>query len=408
VFQPCLCDVDAELPPFARTQREYRPIASYPSRAERPRLNLVLPTINPQQAFGGIATALKLFSDWTACLGPDYDRRIIVTDAEIEAEAYSSLPGFTPTPFTQSLDQSQSCIVDAKERAGGRLDLRAREVFVATAWWTVDTVRALERDRARTFGERRPFVYLIQDDEPNFDGWGSRCVLAESTYRHRDETIAVLNSEELYATMLEKHDFAHAFCLPYELNQLIASRLAPQPRERTILIYGRPTVARNAFEVVCSALKSWQQRDPIRASRWRIVFLGESFEEPLAYPVQNASVEGKVSLEAYADHLNRAAVGVSLMVSPHPSYPPLEMAEAGVLTIANSRPGKDLRSRCPEIVSIDDLTPSTLAAAIEQAVATMEPRIGMIVERRVLLKPPPTGPRADPHVIASVLRDALA
>ena len=58
-------------------------------------------------------------------------------------------------------------------------------------------------------------------------------------------------------------------------------------------------------------------------------------------------IGGKASLDEYADHLNRAAVGVSLMVSPHPSYPPLEMAEAGVLAITNNYGSKDLSRRLP-------------------------------------------------------------
>jgi hypothetical protein len=408
VFQPCLGNVDAELPPFARTLREYHPIPSYPSRNDRPRINLIVPTVNPQQTFGGVATALKLFSEWADCLGNEYDRRIVVTDAEIEPEAYANLSDFSPAPFTQSLDDLGRCVVDAKERAEGRLDLRAREVFVATAWWTVDIVRGLERDRARYFGGARPFVYLIQDDESYFDGWGSRSALAESTYRHADETIAIINSEELFARMAAKHCFRDAFCLPYAINAHISALLVPLPRERTILVYGRPVVARNAFELICEALKQWQQRDPIRASRWRIVFLGEAFEAPLAYPIQNATVEGKVSLDAYADHLNRASVGVSLMVSPHPSYPPLEMAEAGLLTITNAYAGKDLRDRFPEIMSIQDLHPQALIQAIEQAVTAMEPQIGTIVARRQGRVPALPGLLAETQTIAGLLRAALA
>lgn len=407
IFQPCLANVDAELPPYARKTKEARPIASYPSRNPRPRLNLVVPTVNPQQTFGGVATALKLFSEWADRLGAEVDRRIIATDAEIEPEAYASLPNYAPTPFSASLDEVAWALVDAKERADGRLDLRAREIFVATAWWTVDIIRELECDRCRYHGATRPFVYVIQDDEPNFDGWSSRYALAQSTYGHRDETIAVVNSEELYASMTAKYRFAHSFCLPYEINGRISELLSPEPRERTILVYGRPVVGRNAFELICEALKRWQQRDPIRASRWRIVFLGESFELPLVYPIQNAEVQGKVSLDAYARHLNRAAVGISLMISPHPSYPPLEMAEAGLLTITNGYPGKDLRQRFADIVSIEDLHPDALANAIEQAVAKMEPVIGRTTPRRRAAQPPLPGPAADPEAIANLLRLAL-
>ena len=89
VFQPCLANVDAGLRPQDRGVVEIRPLLAYPSRNARPRLNLLIPTVNPLQIFGGVATAMKLFSDLADALGPDYDRRIVATDADIEPEAGS-------------------------------------------------------------------------------------------------------------------------------------------------------------------------------------------------------------------------------------------------------------------------------------------------------------------------------
>ena len=407
VFQPCLTPVDAEIAPFARTIPEPRPIATFPSRNPRPRLTLIVPSVNPQQTFGGIATALKLLSEWGDALGPDYDRRIVVTDADIESDGYAALPDFTPVPFIASADEGQRLLVDARERAGGRLDVRARELVIATAWWTAENARQIERERARYHGGSRPFVYLIQDDEPYFYGWGAKWARAAATYGG-DDTIAVINSEELYAAMTAKHRFRAAFCLPYAINATIAARLTPRPRERLILVYGRPAVARNGFELVCDALVRWQQRDPIRASRWQVMFLGEPFETSYSYPVQTMSVEGKVSLDAYADFLNRASVGVSLMISPHPSYPPLEMAEAGLWTITNAYPGKDLRMRFPDIVSLDSVAPEVVADAIETAVAATETQIGTITPRVPNRPLPLPGPVANPAVIAGLLRGAPA
>ncbi len=405
VYQPCLASVDIELPPFARLVKETRPIPVYPSRSARPRLNLIVPTINPKQTFGGVATALDLFRKIADSLGEDFDRRIIVTDAEIESAAYANFPGFVPAPFAASVDELQHAIVDASEREGGRLDLRDSDLFIATAWWTAEFSLAFESERRRFFGGRRPFVYVIQDDEPNFYGWSSKFVMAEATYRHPEDTIAVINSEELFDVMTAKHSFRAAFCLPYQTNEKVASMLRPTPKERIILVYGRPAVMRNAFELICASLCRWQQRDPIRASRWRIVFLGEEFEAALVYPVQNAVIGGKATLEGYADHLNRSSVGISLMVSPHPSYPPLEMAEAGLLTIANDFAGKRLGNRCGDIMSLDRLDISSLADAIESAVEKMEPLIGK-PSARGTLHSPQTGryPPGDPQEIAKLVR----
>lgn len=376
VFQPCLGNVDNGLRPQDRGIVEIKPLLSYPSRNARPRLNLLTPTVNPQQIFGGVATAIKLFTEIADALGEDYDRRIIATDADIEPEAYAKFPDYEAVPHAASLDLGSRLLVDAYERDGSRLDVRANDVFIATAWWTALFALDLERDRARLFGGELPFVYLIQDDEPYFQGRSSRSALAEATYRHGARTIAIINSEELFSVMQAKYAFGEAYCVPYQMNAAISAALRPTPRERLILIYGRPNVNRNAFELVCDGLFRWQERDPIRASRWRVVFLGEEFPDTLVYPVQNATVGGKASLEDYAGYLSRASVGVSLMLSPHPSYPPLEMAEAGLLTITNAFEGKNLESRFDNIVSLDLLEPASLADAIEAAVAQMEPCIG--------------------------------
>lgn len=390
VFQPTLARVDGSLRPKALGIVDTRPILSYPSRNERPRVNLIVPTINPRQSFGGIASALKFFEALADALGEGYDRRIVVTDAVIEPEGYALYPDYVSAPNEPGLDEDRRIVVDAFDRMkkGGRIDLRAGDIFVATAWWTAGFAVDLEKEQRLFFGGERPFVYLIQDDEPYFYGRSSKSALAEATYRHGERTLAVINSQELYDVFRSTYRFRESFCLPYAINEKISARLEPVPRERRILVYGRPSVPRNNFELICDGLFQWQQRDPIRASRWEIVFLGEDFDPAWHDPVQNATVGGKVTLDEYADHLNRAAIGVSLMMSPHPSYPPLEMAEAGLLTITNRFENKDLRRRFPEIVSLERLDADALADALEDAIDRMEPRIGEIVPRRASVETP--------------------
>lgn len=58
-------------------------------------------------------------------------------------------------------------------------------------------------------------------------------------------------------------------------------------------------------------------------------------------------------LETYA--------GISLMSSPHPSYPPLEMSEFGVKVITNSYANKDLSKFDDNIVSVDNVNPVNIA-----------------------------------------------
>lgn len=60
------------------------------------------------------------------------------------------------------------------------------------------------------------------------------------------------------------------------------------------------------------------------------------------------------------------------MVSPHPSYPPLEMANFGCITISNKYLNKDLRKRSNNILNLELFSASSVADAIEEAVSRYE------------------------------------
>lgn len=74
---------------------------------------------------------------------------------------------------------------------------------------------------------------------------------------------------------------------------------------------------------------------------------------------------GKLSIEEYAKVLRESYAGVSLMVSPHPSYPPLEMAVFDVKVITNSFRNKDISGFSENIVSIDNATPVKIAKQLK-------------------------------------------
>ncbi len=105
VFQPCLARADWSVRPQDLAIIETRPLLAYPSRNQRPRLTLLTPTVNPGQIFGGVATALKLFSELADELGDGFDRRIVTTEADIAPDGYASFPDYRAQPFFQSRDE---------------------------------------------------------------------------------------------------------------------------------------------------------------------------------------------------------------------------------------------------------------------------------------------------------------
>ena len=126
-------------------------------------------------------------------------------------------------------------------------------------------------------------------------------------------------------------------------------------RKKRILIYGRPMVSRNAFELIRAALDRWSEVYS-RADEWEILSLGSNFNN---IKLSNNIIisNGKVTLEKYAEYMKTTYAGISLMVSPHPSYPPLEMSTFGIKTITNSFYNKNISDFNKNIVNVDECTP---------------------------------------------------
>ncbi len=382
-------------------------IADIPTRRDanlRPRLNLVIPTLAPEQTFGGITTALKVFSQIAEALGPGCDRRILCRNHAVDLRAMAELPGYVLVQ-AGAPDAFPKVVVDLADPDGGELGLRRNDVFLATAWWTATNAYRWQAVQGAYFGAERPVIYLIQDHEPDFYGWSSQHALARETYEHGEKTIALINSEELAEVMTRRYHLPDAQVVRFFINPAIARNLIPCRRERIIVVYGRPSTARNAFPTLCAALQLWQQANPTAARIWRIISVGEAYAPEQAGVIENLEIAGKLPLGAYAELLSRASIGVALMLSPHPSYPPLEMAQAGLLTITNGAEGKDLSRRATGIVSLDHATPQRLAAALERAVAEAETAwIGRVRDRTRIVDLPCGIPEFNAgHIAARVM-----
>jgi hypothetical protein len=155
---------------------ETRAIIYYPSMNKRPRLNLLVPTINPSQSFGGISTALKIFRDLEPFYESIADFRIVVTEAPTRPEASTQFNKYKFTALSVHDTDQHHEIVDALERSDEPLALRPSDIFIATAWWTAHLAFEALDAQKRILRKAHKLVYLIQDFEPNFYGWSTKWV----------------------------------------------------------------------------------------------------------------------------------------------------------------------------------------------------------------------------------------
>jgi lipopolysaccharide biosynthesis protein len=393
---------------FFQGESRIYPVSVAPSGQARRRFNLLIPSPRPESIYGGLATALKIApSLWR--LIEDCDLRIIVVSGKLDRLGLAELSariGATVTLVGPDDDTGGVTAVALRRRRFLPLGLRRGDLFFATAWWTADLGFRLLDEQRRIFGAGAPLVYLIQDFEPGFHALSDQYALADATYRRPDDTVALINSEELAAFMHRRARFGAAWCLPYQLHPQIGARLQPTVKEKLILVYGRPRVARNAFPMIVEGVRRWQGRAPHENCAWRIAFAGQEFDPGLIAELENAACLGKLPLDDYADLLNRSAIGVALMISPHPSYPPLEMASAGVVTITNNHESKDMTARSDTIISLDPITPDTIADALDAARARV--RLDRPTAPTTVRPLPSPYPALDPAAVVSHLLSRIA
>ncbi len=333
---------------------------------DRKRINLLVPSINPEHVFGGISTAIKFYMQLADALG--YDQRMILVDALPSDEGLKQYPDFKLVSANTDSNAKKQIVSYALRDLSG-IPVSSTDYFMFTGWWTAHcTQEAYELFEKECGIRANPYIYFIQDYEPGFYAWSTKYMLADATYKIDNEMIAIFNSL-LLKEYFDKNGycFEHVYAFEPVLNANLKEELLKLPecinKNKQILIYGRPSTDRNAFSLVIAGLNKWA-RDYSGSIEWDVYSAGE---EHLDVVLENGVVVksvGKLTIQEYAQTLAESYAGISLMVSPHPSYPPLEMATYGVRVITNAYSNKDLTAFNSNILSLNAVNPSTIAKSL--------------------------------------------
>ena len=338
----------------ARTRPRFRPVMAAP----RPAVQVLVPTLNPSEVFAGIATAVDLGLGLAVRGLPV---RFVTTDLPLASPDASRRLLVGRLPAAASAAGAEARVGLACGASGGDLSFHPGDRFVATAWWTAHLAHGLTS--AGGFDDRA-FTYLIQDHEPMFYPWGAEHAAAEASY--------ALNFRPVFNTTLLRDHFAglgHGFARPGALcfrpsidpARFGAQRPTRPGGPRRIALYGRPEVARNLFPLAVEALAAFVADAGLTAEAVEVLSVGLSHDPiDLGRGVVMQSL-GKLPIERYPEWLLSVDIGLSLMLSPHPSHPPLEMALSGLRVVTNRFGAKDLGRLSPAIVSVDPTVPGVVA-----------------------------------------------
>lgn len=325
-----------------------------------PRLNLVTDAIGPDTLFGGVATALVLAILWAERSG----RRLRIVTRY-------------PSPDTSGLAALYASIgIEAAEEPelatiscipGDYLEVGDGDIFLTTSWWTTSaTLKVIPAERV---------TYILQEDERLFYPIGTWWLWAAQTMNTPGLTVVVNTSNLLQHLVTSGIDNLATTGISFEpsfTSFLQPGRTLAQGEKRQLFFYARPANPRNLFDVGVLALDKAIENGWLPTADWDVHFVGRHLPEFVfcdeTAPIHHTNLDWA----QYHDLLGTIDLGLSLMSSPHPSYPPLDLAASGSVVVTNSWPGKPDLATVSKRLIVAEPTADALAEAIRDAVAQVE------------------------------------
>ncbi len=331
------------------------PVFTSPGGGTR-RVTMVTNSVNEGTLYGGVGTALVL----AALLARRLHARLrILTRDELAEPAH-----IRPLLDTLSLgDSGEIEFVFAPPGDPNRqVETHEGELFLTTSWWTT-------RAMAQSVGPAR-LVYLLQEDERMFYPHGDerlRCaeVLADPAIE------IVVNSRLLYdhliATGIDLAGRATWFepAFPVKFYNMA---MAPRDGRRNFFFYARHLGhhSRNLYLRGVEALAAAIEDERLDPTGWAIHFVGGGGAVRLPRDAQPILVPPMPWTE-YAALVRSMDAGLALIDTPHPSYPPLDLAASGAVVVTNSYGTKRSLAQYCDNILIAEPDPASLARAIGQA-----------------------------------------
>lgn len=357
------------LDPVPIETRVIKPCHFVADQDEKPRLTLILPSLSKTKAFGGVTTTRDFFFELRAAISKSVplELRIIVEDQF--------------DPEDSIISDTSDVTIESLAADGRKVRTRKHDLFLVYNWWIALNLDDVLEAQAEHFSQ--PILtkfYIFQEYEPNFYPFSSANLLATAAINSKNPQNLIFNTNEL----LEYYQALNNHCDKFYVLEPVMSpairpfleKLQTVEKERIILVYGRPNIDRNCFSILEEGLRFFARGMPANKSAedggWTVCSAGLKHRDISLGNGYTLKSLGKLSLEDYGSLLCRSAVGVSLMASPHPSYPPLEMAHFGLRTITNNYANKEMSKRHENMLSLAQPLPNELGSKLIETCKTFE------------------------------------
>jgi len=322
----CVLPTQLQMGPVHKQFPECTGFTVWTSNVVRPRINLLVPALDK-----GDVTALAVFEALREELRADFDARMIAMDGS-PGPQYLPPEGYRLAGYEDADAEGEDVVEDASRRYRLPVVVRENDIFVATSWWTaLAGFDAIAKQEALYGVRSRKLVYLIDDFAPGRCGFSARYALAAQTYRQA-QVIPVFYTAALRAYFEAAGYFKDGIAVQPAGDARFRAKIEHGAlKEKILLLHARDEAGCVALlDALAGMLRGggWEG--------WRFCGVGEAFESA-ALKGERIEVFGKKNVAARAALASRAALGVVMNMSPRPDFAALEMAEAGVLVLADAR-----------------------------------------------------------------------
>lgn len=316
------------------------PMRFYPVPKSDRRLNLVTDSISSSSLFGGVGTSLIFGALLAEKAGAEL--RILT---RIEPPERKNL-GFVLEANGIKIPNKVSFEFFPRERTHP-IDIGANDAFLSTSWWTTESLSDVV--------PKSSIVYILQEDERMFYAGGDEQLLCW----HRladDEIMKVVNTRLLFDHFSSQKvlaaDAGHVFFEPAFSEAIYSAGEEPRKGgKRKLLFYARPGHPRNLYYLGLQVIDRAVSSGLIDPDEWEIIFVGTESPEVLLGGRVVPTVVSGMNWSEYGEFLRGIDLGLSLMATPHPSYPPLDIAASGGVVVTNAYGNKtDLSNYSANII----------------------------------------------------------
>ncbi|MFO7570393.1 MAG: hypothetical protein R6W75_11400 [Smithellaceae bacterium] len=333
--------------------------AFHPSGTHTRRVSLVTDSINSGSLYGGVATSLFFSALLANRLGATL--RIITRTERSRPDNFEHILSACGISLDGEVEFRLAAFYDQSYQ----IDILPEEIFVTTSWWT--TAAALPCVSAPQI------LYLLQEDERMFYPFGDERLKCEAILRNTEIRFLV-NTKLLYEYFLEE-GFGNigsrgAWFEPAFPPAVFSPRVTDRQEKKRFLFYARPNNVRNLFYHGLDVIEQAVTQGVLNPDIWEIILVGKdipAFSFSGGTPVRHENL----TWSQYAALTGTIDLGLVLMYSPHPSYPPLDLAASGAVVVTNRYANKkDLSGYSPNILCSDlepDALVDTLRVAVELA-----------------------------------------